>query len=223
MSELSNIPSYSENLKELVGQLKGMFPEDKFKVFNNDALQLEKTYSSPLAVNVGDKAPLFELANANGELVSMDDLLVKGPVVLTFYRGVWCPYCNLHLKLLQQTIPNIEKLGASVVAISPMNPDNSQAIVEANELQFEVLSDIGNKIARQYTQVFKNAEESINAMSDLGYDFYSFYDDRTAELPVSATFIISTEGVVCFAESEGGDYRLRTEPKRIVEALESIQ
>ncbi len=223
MSDLNNIPSYSENLEELVGQLKGMFPEDKFKVFNDDANRLARNYQSPLVLKKGDKAPLFELPNAQGKPVSMADLLAKGPVVLTFYRGAWCPYCNLHLKLLQQVIPEMAKVNASMVAISPMNPDSSQAIIEANELQFEVLSDAGNKIARQYTQVFRNADESINAMSDLGYDFYSFYDDRTAELPVSATFIISSDGIVSFAESEGGDYRLRTEPAKILQALKSIQ
>ncbi len=223
MSDLNNIPSYSENLEELVGQLKGMFPEDKFKVFNDDANRLARNYQSPLVLKKGDKAPLFELPNAQGKPVNMADLLARGPVVLTFYRGVWCPYCNLHLKLLQQVIPEMAKVNASMVAISPMNPDNSQAIIEANELQFEVLSDAGNKIARQYTQVFRNADESINAMSDLGYDFYSFYDDRTAELPVSATFIISSDGIVSFAESEGGDYRLRTEPAKILQALKSIQ
>ena len=223
MSDLNNIPSYSENLEELVGQLKGMFPEDKFKVFNDDANRLARNYQSPLVLKKGDKAPLFELPNAQGKPVNMADLLARGPVVLTFYRGVWCPYCNLHLKLLQQVIPEMAKVNASMVAISPMNPDNSQAIIEANELQFEVLSDAGNKIARQYTQVFRNADESINAMSDLGYDFYSFYDDRTAELPVSATFIISSDGIVSFAESEGGDYRLRTEPAKILQELKSIQ
>ncbi|HHJ35796.1 MAG TPA: AhpC/TSA family protein [Gammaproteobacteria bacterium] len=219
----TKIPSYKEDVAELIGQLKGMFPEDKFAVFNNDARQLEQTHVSPLRIKRGDTAPDFTLPNAEGKPVSLQSVLAKGPLVLTFYRGVWCPYCNLHLKLLQQILPEIRAAGASLMAISPMNPDNSKGTVETNELKFEVLSDAGNQVSRQYTTVFKNADEPIAAMSDLGYDFYSFYDDRSAELPVSATFVVASDGQVVFAESEGGDYRKRTEPVVILDALNSLK
>ncbi|VAX13089.1 hypothetical protein MNBD_GAMMA24-1896 [hydrothermal vent metagenome] len=95
--------------------------------------------------------------------------------------------------------------------------------MESNALEFEVLSDAGNKVARQFTRVFKNADEPISSIAELGYDFYSFYDDKSVELPVSATFIIAPDKRVIFAESEGGDYRKRTEPQLILEALQSIQ
>jgi peroxiredoxin len=223
MSHTLSLPSYKNDVNELIGQLKGMFPEDKFAVFNNDAKMLEQTHTSPLALNKGDQAPDFSLPNAEGEIIKSQELLAKGPLVLTFYRGVWCPYCNLHLKLLQQILPEIKQAGANLVAISPMNPDNTKGSVETNELEFEVLSDVGNKVTRQFTKVFKNAEEPISAMADLGYDFYSFYDDKSAELPVSATFIITSNGQVAFAESEGGDYRKRTEPGKILDALQAIK
>ncbi|VAW69650.1 AhpC/Tsa family protein GSU0066 [hydrothermal vent metagenome] len=223
MSTVINPPSYKENVSELIGQLKGMFPEDKFAVFNNDANQLAQAHVSPLSVKRGDLAPDFSLPDVEGNSVKLQDLLAAGPLVLTFYRGVWCPYCNLHLKLLQQILPEIKGAGANLVAISPMNPDSSKGTIETGELEFKVLSDPGNKVARQYTKVFKNADEPINTMAELGYDFYSFYDDRSAELPVSATFIIASDGVIGFAESEGGDYRKRTEPRKILDALESIK
>ena len=223
MTTATAIPSYQKDVKELIGQLKDMFPEDKFSVFNNDADQLAQTHTSPLAINKGDIAPVFTLPNSEGKQVNIKDLLTNGPVILTFYRGAWCPYCNLHLKLLQQILPEIKQVGATLVAISPMNPDNSKGIINSNELEFEVLSDTDNKVSRQYTKVFKNSDDPINTMSELGYDFYSFYDDKSAELPVSATFIISSDGYVAFAESEGGDYRKRTEPNRILTALQSIK
>ncbi len=219
MSKTAQLPSYKTEVTTLISQLKGMFPEDKFTVFNHDAEQLEQTHQSPLKLNSGDTAPDFALPNAAGESIHLSKLIAKGPVVITFYRGVWCPYCNLQLKLFQQILPDIKKAGAQLVAISPMNPDNSKATIEASELEFEVLSDIGNKVARQYTRVFKNADAPIQAMRDLGYDFFSFYDDESAELPVSATFIITQDGTISFAESAGGDYRKRVEPKAILEAL----
>jgi peroxiredoxin len=219
---MTNVQTYKKSVSELIDQLKGMFPDDKFAIFNRDATQLAHSYTSPLAVKQGDQAPNFSLPNASGKTVNLQDLLDQGPVVLTFYRGVWCPYCNLHLKMLQEILPEIKQTSANLLAISPMNPDNSKGTIDTNDLQYEVLSDAGNTISRQYTRVFKNADEPIQAMSDLGYDFYSFYDDKSAELPVSATFIIATDGVITFAESEGGDYRKRTEPALVLKALQSI-
>ncbi|VAW72422.1 AhpC/Tsa family protein GSU0066 [hydrothermal vent metagenome] len=215
--------SYQQDVETLIGQLKGMFPEDKFAVFNHDAQQLAAAHTSPLVAKPGDRARDFSLPNAHGNQVRLQALIEQGPLVLTFYRGVWCPYCNLYLKLLQQILPQIKQAGGSMVAISPMNPDNSKATIETSELEFEVLSDIGNKVARQYTRVFKNADEPIKAMSELGYDFYSFYDDKAPELPVSATFIIAPDGIIKFAESEGGDYRKRTEPEKILDILKTMK
>jgi len=223
MSTTINAPSYKEDLKELVSQLTDMLPEDKFAVFNKDAEKLAQIHQSPLAINVKDLAPDFSLPNAKGQAVHLADVLSNGPVVLTFYRGIWCPYCNLHLKLLQQILPEIKNSGANLLAISPMKPDHSASMSESNRLEFEVLSDFENQVAKQYTTVFKNADDPINTMSELGYDFYSFYDEPSAELPISATFVIASDGEVIFAESEGGDYRLRTEPRKILNILETIK
>ncbi|HHI92045.1 MAG TPA: AhpC/TSA family protein [Gammaproteobacteria bacterium] len=219
MSDSKTVPSYKDSLKGLIQQLGEMLPEDKLAIFNHDAEQLAKTYTSPLMLNKGDKAPSFSLPNADGKNVALDDLLQQGPVVLTFYRGTWCPYCNLELKTYQQILPKIKQAGASFVAVSPMTPDNSLQMKDSNELQFEVLSDVGNKVAGRYTTIIKNPETSIQGMADLGYDFYSFYDDTSAELPVPAIFVIAKNGTVLFAGSAGGDYRERTEPQAILDAL----
>jgi len=210
---------YKNEVKELIGHLEGMIPREQFQIFDLDAKELAATHDAPLKLKVGDKAPLFSLPNAKGEIVKLADLLEQGALVLTFYRGVWCPYCNLQLKLLQDALPQISASGANLMAISPMNPDNSQGAITENELTFEVLSDIGNKVARQFTTVFKNSDAAINAMSVLGYDFYNFYDDKSAELPVSAVFVINKSGKVIFAKSEGGDYRERVEVQEILEVL----
>jgi peroxiredoxin len=220
MSETPTVPSYREALDDLVQELGKMIPEEKFAVFNKDAARLAGEYPSPLKLTQGDTAPLFELPDATGKMISLVNSLERGPVVLTFYRGVWCPYCNLNLKTYQQILPQIREAGASLIAVSPMTPDNSLGMKETNALQFDVLSDIGNKVARQFTTIFKNADAPIQAMQDMGYDFFGFYGDDSAELPVPATFVVAPDRTILFAGSGGGDYRERIEPRTILEVLE---
>ncbi|MEL7120942.1 MAG: peroxiredoxin-like family protein [Bacteroidota bacterium] len=219
MSVQNVVPSYQEELEQLVGQLEGMLPAAQFSVFNNDAVQLAKEYEHVLKVKVGDKTPIFALSNAIGQTVNLQDLLNEGAVVVTFYRGTWCPYCNLQLRQLQHLLPQFKEAGAQLVAISPQTPDHSLSMKEKNELEFHVLSDPGNEVARQFTTVFKYGDAPLQAMADLGYDFNSFYSDDSGEIPVPATFVISKKGIITYAASEGGDYRLRPEPKAILEAL----
>jgi len=219
MSDNNTTPSYQNNVKELVQQLGEMLPPDKFTVFNRDAEQLANAHGSPLKLKKGDQAPMFSLPNAGNKLISLEDLLEQGSVVLTFYRGAWCPYCNLELKNYQQILSQIEQAGAKFVAISPMSPDNSLQMIDANALQYEVLSDKGSEVANMFTTVIENPQSSIQAMSDLGYDFHGFYNDDSTKLPIPAVFVISKEGVVLFADSQGGDYRKRVEPQKILDIL----
>ncbi|MEO1260189.1 MAG: peroxiredoxin-like family protein [Bacteroidota bacterium] len=213
------IPSYQEGLKELRNNLSSMLPTDILEVFDTDAAALQENHKDILQVNVGDKAPDFSLPNATGNPVSLYDVLKQERVVLTFYRGTWCPYCNLALNQYQQVLNEIKSVGATLVAISPQTPDESLNIQQKNELRFEVLSDSGNIVARQFTTVFKNAEKPLAAMAGLGIDYDSHYSDDSRELPVPATFIIEQDGTVSFAQSEGGDYRNRVEAAAILQAL----
>jgi peroxiredoxin len=123
----------------------------------------------------------------------------------------------------QKILPQIKERGASLVAISAQTPDHSLTMKEKNELEFEVLSDAHNEVARQYTSIFKNSTEAIAIMKQLGLDFHSFYSDDSGELPVPALYIIDKQGIISFAGSKGGDYRERTEPAEIIEALDNIQ
>lgn len=213
------LPSYQEGLKELTGNLSNMLPTDALEVFGADATALENEHTSILKLHVGDKAPDFTLSNAVNESVNLYDVLKTGRVVLTFYRGTWCPYCNLVLNQYQAVLPEIKDAGATLIAISPQTPDESLNMQQKNELQFEVLSDNGNIIAKQFTTVHANPEKSLKKMTELGYDYNSFYADEDSELPVPATFIIEKDGTVSFAKSEGGDYRNRVEPSEIINSL----
>ena len=219
MTVITDVESYQSQLENLLEQLPNMLPADKLAIFHRDADQLGNAYPPAFKLKPGDKAPDFVLPNAKGEQVSLSSELKRGKVVLTFYRGVWCPYCNLQLKMYQQILPQIRQAGARLVAVSPMTPDNSQAMIDSNALQFEVLSDAGNRVAQQYTSVIQNPKSSIQAMADLGYDFYSFNQEKSDQLPIPATFIIAENGTVVFSASEGGDYRQRVEPSEILDHL----
>lgn len=219
MSTKENVSTYQEGLSELRGNLSKMLPEEALGVFDTDAENLQKAHTAILKANVGDKATDFSLSNALDETVSLSKLLKHHKVVLVFYRGTWCPYCNLQLTHYQAALERIHSLGAKLVAISPQTPDESLNIKEKNELKFEVLSDNGNIVARNYTTVFKNGNAPVNTMSELGFDFDAHYSDDSRELPVPAVFIINQDGTIAFAKAEGGDYRNRVDVSEILETL----
>jgi len=221
MSLQSQLPSYAEGLQELRNNLKTMLPKEALQVFDTDAETLAKTHTNILKLNVGDKAPNFSLANASGEITSLSNLLKKSKVVLTFYRGTWCPYCNLQLNQYQKMLPEFKKLGAELVAISPQTPDESLSISEKNALEFQVLSDNGNIVAKQYTTVFTNGNTSIETMTNLGFDFDGHYADDSRQLPIPAVFIIEKDHTISFAKTINGDYRNRVEASEISNALQN--
>lgn len=219
MSSKTKISSYSEELKELRNNLGKILPEDALAIFDSDAEFLQKNYQSILKLKSGDKAPNFSLSNHLGETVSLTNLLSKGKIILVFYRGTWCPYCNLQLQNYQKELEKINSLGANLVAISPQNPDETLSIKEKNDLKFEVLSDNGNIVAKQFTTVFESAEIAISTMKELGIDFDAYYSDDSRELPIPAIFIIEKDATISFAKTTGGDYRNRVEVSEIINAL----
>jgi peroxiredoxin len=217
------IPSYQQGLQELRSRLSQMLPEEALDLFDKDAQNLQRTHTDILKVTAGSPAPDFSLSNATGEVISLKQLLDNGPVVLVFYRGAWCPYCNLQLQQYQKAIAENQSINAQLVAISPQTPDSSLSIKEKNALTFEVLSDLGNVVARKYTTVFKNSDAPLAKMEALGIDFTSFYGDDSKELPVPVVFIINKEGMVVFADTSGGDYRNRTEASEIINELQKLR
>ncbi|AXT63359.1 AhpC/TSA family protein [Aquimarina sp. AD10] len=213
------IPSYREGLKELKENTSRMLSAHAGDVFNLDAEGLRKEHTSILKLQVGEKAPNFTLLNTFNECINLYNVLQTKRVVLTFYRGTWCPYCNLILSQYQTVLPEIEKAGATLIAISPQTPDESLNIKEKNALQFEVLSDNGNIVSKEFTTIHKNPKKSLDKMTELGYNYDSYYSDEGSAIPIPATFIIEKNGTVSFTKTEGGDYRNRVESSDIIAAL----
>ena len=214
--------SYRKELLKLQENLGAMLPEASLNVFDKDAKNLEKIHREILRVRAGDKAPEFSLKNALGKEISLSSKLNEGPVVLTFYRGNWCPYCNLQLGLYQQNLSKFNAYGAQLIAVSPQNPDASMSMKERQNLDFEVVSDPKNHVARKYTTVFANAPGPLAEMESLGIDFFDHYEEKNAELPVPAVFVIDAGGIIRFAKAEGGDYRNRVAPEEILTVFDSL-
>lgn len=172
-------------------------------------------------VGAGDEAPDFTLPDPRGGEVALSALLREGPVVLAFYRGGWCPYCNLQLRAYQEALPAIRELGARLVAVSPQLPDQSLSMAEKNALAFDVLSDVGNRVARSYGLVYTLAEELQEGLRAAGRPLSLVNGDDSWELPVPATYVIGPDRRIVAGEVDV-DYRDRLDPREILAALEGL-
>ena len=174
------------------------------------------------ALKVDEKAPQFKLPNAQGKTISLSKVLEKGPVVLTFYRGSWCPYCNLQLRALQAKLNEIHALGATLIAISPEVPDGSLSENEIHKMEFTVLSDQDAKVASQYGVAWEVPEFLIAHMRvDRNLDLIKINNGNKNLLPIPATFVLGSDGIVKWSYVNV-DYRTRSEPDQILEVLKSL-
>lgn len=165
--------------------------------------------------------PAFALANANNETRSLETLLKTGPLVISFYRGAWCPYCNLEISALQKRLPEITAMGAQLIAISPQTPDKSLDQITNSKLSFEVLSDVGNTLAKECGLVFTLPESLRPIYTAWQIDIPDHNGDDSFELPMPATYIIDTDGHVHYAFVDM-DYTQRLEPNIIIEQLKML-
>ena len=170
------------------------------------------------ALKTGDRAPAIVLGNARGDTVDVGALLKNGPVIVSFYRGGWCPYCNLELRAFQQILPQIKAAGAALVAISPEKPDDTLSTAEKNALSFEVLSDVGQKVGRAFGLVYDFSDELKSAYKEFGIDIPGKNGAEDWALPISATYVIDRDGTIIYAYTDA-DYRDRVEPADVLEVL----
>ncbi len=211
----------TEKLDAFRANFIGELPEDVRKLIEEKGEELARSGITERSLGVGDEAPDFELPDAKGKSVRFSELLKEGPVVLNFYRGGWCPYCNLELRAFQQVLPEIEKAGATLVAVSPETSDNSLSTTEKNELQFQVLSDGGNAVARKFGLVFTLADALRPIYEQFGIDIPKYNGDDSYEIPVPATYVIDQNRIIRFS-FVNTDYTQRAEPAEVVAALQQI-
>lgn len=196
-------------------------PEQKKHIYNEGIQAVVDAGIYDQAKQVGDQAPGFALINATGNSVKLSDYLAQGPVVLTWYRGGWCPYCNLTLRYLQQSLSDFQAEGAQLLALTPELPNQSLSTAEKHELDFEVLSDVGNEVARKYGIVFKLTPEVAEIYQN-AFDLHAYNGDESDELPLAATYVIDPQGVIRYAFLDA-EYRNRAEPEDILAALREMK
>lgn len=177
-------------------------------------------------ITIGATAPDFTLPNADGEEKTLSEFLENGPVILSFYRGGWCPICNDQIYAYQQILPEFQELGAQLIAVSPEKPESAQDTMSKNYVTFEVLSDDGNKVARLYDLIWMVPEEKREAFSqwlkgETGKTLAEFNGIDNYELPIPATFVIAQDGTVAYVFKEE-DYTKRANNEDIIKALENL-
>lgn len=211
-------------LQEELNKIKQNFEANAdtsvIELYDNGVNNVAQSGILDQAKNVGDKAPNFKLNNALGNNVELKDYLAKGNVVLTWYRGGWCPYCNLTLRALQAELPNFKANNATLLALTPELPDKSLSTSEKHNLEFEVLSDVGNKVAKDFGIMFKLPNDVASNYKN-HFSLEEFNGDDSNELPLAATYIINTNGKITYAFLDA-DYRNRAEPTEITKALQTL-
>ena len=211
----------AEQTQETVEAFIGGLPENVQHLVGGVFERLLNSNITDHAKGVGNEAPEFALPSVQGGTTRLSEVLKAGPVVLSFYRGGWCPFCNLEFKALHDKLPEIQALGATLIGVSPETLAVSQQTVQDHQLEFEVLSDEGNRVARDYGLVMVVDEVIRPYYEQWGIDIPSANGDDTFELPVPATYVIDQGGVIRAAHVDK-DYTKRMEPADIVAALKAL-
>lgn len=202
-------------------ELARQVPADVLTRLNAEIEAMVRSNAGAQALHAGSLAPDFTLPDAHGRPVSLAALLQQGPVVVAFYRGEWCPYCDLQLKAYQEILPRIRAAGASLVAISPQTPRYCDITAGKYSIEFPLLSDSGNEVARRYGLVFQVSDGMLAVLRGLGIELSTYNGEPSGELPVPGTFIVACDGRIDL-DYVKPDFRERLEPVAILRRLEQL-
>ncbi len=211
-----------QQIDEFIAEGASWLPTRLLRDLLSPIRQLINSGTAERSLKEGARAPDFTLLNARGTAVTLSQLLTQGPVVMTFYRGAWCPYCHLTLRAYQQALPQLQGGGATLIAISPQTPHHSRALAEKLELTFALLSDIGNQVARQFGLVFTIDEAVRGAHKQVGADLPKFNGTEWWDLPIAGTFLVDQSGTVRLAFVHP-DFTRRLDPSVIIARLEELK
>ncbi|WP_405551117.1 peroxiredoxin-like family protein [Streptomyces sp. NBC_01171] len=214
--------SLNAELRTFYEARQQQIPVEVREIMNKASAELAASGQADRALGAGAQAPRFTLPSATGETIALDQLLPQGPVVLTFYRGAWCPYCNIALRSLQQHHRDITERGAQLVAVSPQIPDESLTLTEKHGLAFTVLSDVGSDTAKAYGLAFDLPDDLAAVYDKLGFDLHRVNGGHRRTLPLPATYVIDQTGTIRWAFADT-DYTRRAEPTDILAALDALQ
>lgn len=210
--------SLAKQIENLNNELSQQIPQEILEVFEKSINDLKTQNIENKSIKIGDIVSPFSLLNTKNELIHSKDILKKGKTILAFYRGSWCPYCNLELRALQNNIAKITSHNVSLLAISPQSSDHGNALTEKHQLTFEVLTDENNRLAKQLGIDFKLQEFAIPTYQAIGINLNEFNQDDENTLPVPAVFVIDTDGSVIYKFVDT-DYRNRLDINELIQSL----
>lgn len=199
-------------------ELSSQLPQDILDAFGKSIEDLKTGKFEENSIQIGDQIPEFSLPNALGKIVSSEEILKNEKIVLAFYRGGWCPYCNLELKFLQDSLIRIKNKGAALIAVSPQSPDHSLSMIEKNNLEFEVLTDIDNNFAKKLGIVFQLQDFVLPYYKGLGIFLSDFNKNNDNTLPIPAVFVVDKNRVVTYRFLDV-NYMNRVDVEKLIEAL----
>lgn len=216
------MPTITEQANDVKATAASRLPAEVVAAFASDQAALAAGGIPPGAVAVGDKLAPFALPDATGQTRTLDELTAEGPAVIVFYRGGWCPYCNLTLRTYQRDLlPKLSGHSARLVAISPETPDASLSTQEKDELTYTVLSDTDAQVAEALGITFDPSKDGLAAQRSLGVDIRNTRADAGTRLPMPTALIVDTDHIVRFADIHP-DYTGRTEVTDILTALQTL-
>jgi peroxiredoxin len=194
-------------------------PHSVIETMHRATAELIESGVARRAKKAGNLAPPFSLKDPEGNVINSADILERGPLVLSFYLGVWCPYCNMELQALETAKPEFDRYGASLVAISPQTAPNSRKSVRQNKLSFPILSDVKGKVGAGFGLRFHLPDYLVELYRQLKNDLPTFNDDPSWTLPMPARYVIGQDGVILYSEVNP-DYTRRPEPDDMIPVLQ---
>jgi peroxiredoxin len=198
-------------------------PKPALKIMDASTTELENKAVASHVLKPGGIAPDFILPNVDGRSVRLYTELERGPVVLVFYRGGWCPYCKIHLRGFQKSLADFKAAGAQVMVISPQLPDQSLITREKDRLAFPVLSDVGLNTARVFGVAFELPKALLKLYADFDNPLEKFNGaEGERELPMPATFVIRPNRTIAYAHVEA-DYTRRSEPLEVLNLVRKLE
>jgi peroxiredoxin len=184
--------------------------------------QLDRAETASRALKVGDVMPGFMLPNAEGRLVFSDELLAKGPLVVNFFRGDWCPYCTRTLVALESALPRIAAAGGQLVALTPDTGRHLAATKRAHRLSYQILSDVDGAVGMQFGVLFRVPELTREMLAGFGTDLAERHGNDGWFIPIPATYVVDRCGIIRYAFVDI-DFTRRAEPDDVVAVLEALR
>ena len=218
---IASASSFQQQLDATAQHLAAALPASASHTIDAGIAEVHAAGLARHSLITGQPAPDFTLPDANGQPVTLSHLLAAGPVVLVFYRGNWCPYCNVQLRAYNQVLANFKALNATLVAVSPQTPDLTSLTAEEKELQFPVLSDAGNAVAKQFGLAYQVGDAVYGTLHGVGIDLEVYNGDRSGELPLTGTFVIAQDQTIVWADTKA-NFKQRPDPALLLEALAKL-